>query len=99
MNPVLDLLNRLFLANPTQALEEVKHLLVQKERDINYWRDKHARADQDLSAAQYDAAETIDTLRGDNADLILKVAALEEHVAVLNSASIELTRQLRDLGN
>lgn len=94
MNPVLDLLNRLLLANPTLALEEVKHLLIQMNRDISYWRDKHARADQELSAAQYDNA----VLSESYAKLLDQKHTLEAKIKALNSAGVELTRKLKDLG-
>lgn len=55
MSPILDLLNRLFLANPTQALEIVTHMFEQHTRDVRFWRDKYERTDQDLSAALHDA--------------------------------------------
>lgn len=55
MSPILDLLNRMFLADPTRALEIVTQMFEQHTRDVRFWRDKYERANQELSTAQYDA--------------------------------------------
>lgn len=102
MSPILDLLNRLFLADPTRALEIVTHMFEQHTRDIRFWRDKYERANEDgaeISQELTNVEAQSEALSKIAAERFNRITLLEEQARVQQLLEQNLRRRIDRLEN